>query len=491
MPVQAIKQFTGLRAFHCVVGFLCLWLAAVASAQSSSSSIGATSELEDPFLQAVALALSVYKLDVVANLNDRDLIRQRIRRPRLGRFPDLPTRSLPGSEEIRVWESEYEAGQIGGLAILSDPDMADSSGLEDYVEAWLAAPAEARIFVAFYREDQAWAQKIEAVASAYNYHVQTFFGGPVLPAARLYATAAQRLAIDSQAARRYRTELTELTYLGKRVRRKTNSLFKDNGDRVLARNEPPVFLKETLGDEFNRSTIREIIVPGGVALGETATLPIDIAAMVYAAGSMHLVDDNGLNWQLPALESKTLKALFDFSVRAGSIHSDSIVDIDADGRVRISSALRDTDAGYEIMHADTQPFEFVPNLSVTKSVMIDIAVDWYVAEANKSLEFETDYEIRFLSANNMRIAQTRVALAYEYESVSGATTYQQSWGRYANRLNESLDYSGLGSSMTPVANYAGWIALFRKLQDDDVPFLRGRYEFMKIDKTGRVTPSRY
>ena len=191
------------------------------------------------------------------------------------------------------------------------------------------------------------------------------------------------------------------------------------------------------------------------------------------------------------MESKTLKALFDFNVRADSIHSDSIVDIDAEGRVRISSALRDTDAGYEIMHADTQPFEYVSNLSVSKSVMIDIGVDWFVAQANRSLEFETDYEIRFLSANNVRIAQTRLALAYEYESVSGATTYQDSWGPYINRLSDSLDYSSLGSSMAPVANYAGWIGLFRKLQEEDVPFMRGRYEFMKIDKTGRATPARY
>ncbi len=491
MPVRAIRQLTRLRAFHGVVGLLYLWLTAVASAQPVASPSDVTPEFEDPFLQTVAEALSVYELDVVENLNDRDLVRQRIRRPRLGRFPDLPTGSLPGSEEIRVWESEYEAEQIGGLAILSNLGVDNRRGLDGYVKAWLTAPAEARIFISFYRKDLVWAQQIGAVANAYGYHIQTFFGGHVLPSARLYATAAQRLAIDSQVARRYHTEVTELVYLGKRVRRKSNSLFKENNDRALARNEPPVFLKESLGDELNQSTIREIIVPGGVALGEIATLPIGIAAMVYSAGSLHLVDDSGQNWQLPTLESKTLKALFDFSIRAGSIHSDSIVDIDAGGRVRISSALRNTDAGYEIMLADTQPFEYVPNLSVSKSVMIDIGVDWFVVGGNNSLGFETDYEIRFLSANNVRIAQTRVALEYEYESVSGTTTYQESWGQYVSRLSDNLDYSGLGSSMATVANYAGWIGLFRNLQEEDVPFLRGRYEFMKIDKTGRPTPAHY
>ena len=58
-------------------------------------------------------------------------------------------------------------------------------------------------------------------------------------------------------------------------------------------------------------------------------------------------------------------------------------------------------------------------------------------------------------------------------------------------MNDKVDYAGLGSSMEKVAHYAGWIALFRKLKDDKVPFLRGRYAFMKINNEGRETPSRY
>ena len=494
IPVQTTRQLARSSLFSGLMGCLCLLLATLATAQTSAAEAANRLEFEDPFLQAVAAALRVYELDVVLSLNDRDLVRQRIRRPRFGRFPDLPSGSLPSSEEIGAWESEYTDAQIGGIAILWNSESDGLIDLEEYVQAWLAAPAEARIFVSFYKEDRVWADKIEAVAGAYDYHVQLFIGGEVLPAARLYATAAQRLAIDSRAARRYRTKVTELSYLGERVRRNSNSLFKDdgnNGNRGLARNEPAVFLKETLGDEFNQSTIREIVVPGGVALGETASLPISISALVYTEDALYLVDDSGERWQLPELESKTLKALFDFADRADAIHSDAVVDIDVGGRVRISSALRNTDAGYEIMHADTQPFDYVPNLPVTKSMMMDIGVDWFAAGANKSLEFETDYEIRFLSANNMRIAQTRVALQYEYESISGATTYQDSWGPYVSRLSDKLDYSGLGSSMAGVAKYAGWIGLFRKLREDDVPFVRGRYEFMKIDKTGRATPSHY
>ena len=45
--------------------------------------------------------------------------------------------------------------------------------------------------------------------------------------------------------------------------------------------------------------------------------------------------------------------------------------------------------------------------------------------------------------------------------------------------------------MGRVAHYAGWVGLFRKIKEDQVPFLTGRYEFMKLDKTGQETPSRY
>jgi hypothetical protein len=42
-----------------------------------------------------------------------------------------------------------------------------------------------------------------------------------------------------------------------------------------------------------------------------------------------------------------------------------------------------------------------------------------------------------------------------------------------------------------VAAYAGWVGLFRHLHEEKVSFLLGRYEFMKIDKSGLKTPSRY
>jgi len=448
---------------------------------------------QDPFLLTLAAALGAFDIDVTSNLNSREVVRQRIRRPRLGRFPDLPIDSLAGSEEIASWETAYRGSELGGVAILIDGPTAESSAA--FIDRWLRSPGEQRLFVTFHADDIVAAKKLADVATDYGHAIDLVFDiDRATGAAELYATAAQRLAIDSRAARRYRTAVTELEYLGERVRRKSNSLFADDGNRgdgSLARREPSVFLKETLGDEFNQSTIEAIIVPGGVALGETASLDFVPTELVFHNGELILVDEEGVNWRLPEIAMTAAKALFDFVARSELINSDAIVDIDADGRVRISSALRDTDVGYAIMHADTQPFEFVANLRVTKSVIIDNGVGWRQVASEEPLQFVVDYEIRFLSADNMRIAQTRAALEYEYASIRKSSKYSGSWGRDTVRLEENLDYAGLGKSVERVATYAGWVGLFRRLHDDDVNFLQGRYEFMKIDKSGLKTPSRY
>jgi len=212
--------------------------------------------------------------------------------------------------------------------------------------------------------------------------------------------------------------------------------------------------------------------------------------MVYGDGVITLIGTTGERFALPQIDSATLRALFDFVERSEAIRSDAIVDIDAEGRVKISSALRDTDPGFDIVHADTLPFEYVPNLSVTKSVVIDTSVDWFRGQ-NETLAFQTGFEVRFLSADNMRIAQTRVALQYQYDSQSGEISYLDSWGRDTGRLRDNLDYVGLGEGMQTIASYAGWIGLLRKMHEEQVPFLQGRYEFLKLDKSGRDTPARY
>ncbi len=449
---------------------------------------------DDQLLHSFAGALAAHDIDVTSNLNSREVIGQRIRRARLGRFPDLPIDTLPRSDEILSWEEAYSAAEIGGIAIIADASASPESA-RDFTERWLGSDSGQRVFVTFYDGDFEAAQNLARVAAADGYANKFYSQAEdVFAAGRYYATAAQRLAIDSRAARRYRTEVTELSYLGERVRRRSNSIFPADGNRgdgSLARREPSVFMKETLGDEFNQSTISEIVVPGGVALGETAASDVAFRELVFERGKLLLLDEQGVTRHLPAIEPTDAKALFDFVARSEAIQSDAIVDIDADGRVRISSALRDTAVGYAIMHADTQPFEFVPNLPVTKSVVIDTGVEWSQAEGSEALQFRTEFEVRFLSADNMRIAQTRVALGYDYDSSLETSYFTDSWGRDVRRLDENLDYAGLGESMLGVASYAGWLGLFRLLSEEEVRFLRGRYEFMKIEKAGRKTPIRY
>jgi hypothetical protein len=352
------------------------------------------------------------------------------------------------------------------------------------------------VFVSLVNADQAVAETIaSAVRDSVWQPLLLTADSPLSIAGTLFATAAQRLALDSTAARDYDGELPDLAWLGERVRRNSDSLFREPGnrdDRAVARSEPAVFVKESLGDEFSESTIREIIVPGGVALGETARLSRPVVAARFTEHQLRLVDEDGRTWQLPEIDPAVLKALFDFVQRSEAIGSDAIVDIDGEGRVSLNAALRDTDPGYEIMHADTLPFAYVSNLRVTKSVMVDNAVEWFAAaDVDGELVFDSRFEVRFLSADNMRIAQTWVALQYEYDSRMSQPEYYDAWGREVGRLRENLDYSGLGKGVEPVARYAGWIALWRKLHEDQVRFTEGRYDFMKLDKSGRETPSRY
>ncbi|MCG8415095.1 MAG: hypothetical protein MI746_12820 [Pseudomonadales bacterium] len=439
----------------------------------------------------MAEPLDGFGIDVLPNLNHRQLARSRNFPPRLGGFPDVPDLMFPSSEEIEAWEQAYQAHTIGGLVVIR-PSTDDQESESSLWQTWSESYDADRVFVSFAADQVEQARQIASVASTLGFATELFAGDRnATEAGHFYATASQRLALDSREARRLESAVTEFNYLGERVRRNSNSIFRDaSGDRNVARQEPAVFLKESLGDEFSESTVREIIVPGGVALGESAYLAQNIRAMRFIDDRLQLIGEEAEVWRLPDIDSKTLKALFDFTQRSHRIQSDAIVDIDADGRVRISSALRDTDAGYQIMHADTLPFEYVRNLNVTKSVIVDVGVDWF-SSGTDALQFVTGYEVRFLSADNMRLAQTRVALEYEFESISGESTYQDNWGRDASRLRENLDYAGLGRDMNEIARYAGWIALLRKALDDEISFLDGRYEFMKIDKRGRETPSRY
>ena len=449
--------------------------------------------VEDLF-QALAGEIPAAELELVPNLNERDL--GSLDAPRLGGFADLPPGGYPTSAEIEAWEAAFQAGEIGGLAVISD------TANVSFLESWLGDFEREQLFVSFAVDDVETALLVARIAGQQGYEALPLRLDDASSAGEFYATAQYRLAIDSRAARRLRTDVTEMELLGERLRRDSASVFRDppnRDDRNLSRNEPRIFRKITLGDEFNQPTIEEIVVPGGIALGESAELDFVPTELIFDGDSfiLHGIDSasgtNGISRRLPGDDPATLKSLFDLSSRSIRTRSDAVVDLDIDRRVSISSALRDTGAGYAFLFADTLPFEHLDYLPVTKSVIIDTGVSWSRSGVESSLlqEFETGFEVRFLSADSMRIAQTRLALEYEYDSASGTVRYDGNWGRYVSRLRESTDVDGLGAGLAELARYAGWVALFRRLEQDAVPFLKGRYQFMKIDKAGRETPRRF
>ncbi len=448
----------------------------------------------DDFLGPLIEPLDGASIDVTLYLNERDLGRGRPDSPRLGGFWDIPSGLLPTTDELNHWERELAQQSLGGLAVFPCQHCSEEMDEHALLKHWFSLTNPQRLLITFSLEDELAAQRIAAAATARGFVVRPLVRPDSIEfAGELYATAGRRLALDSRSARRLNSEVTEMVYLGERSRRGSSSIFSGSDSSRglgLARNEPAVFLKESLGDEFTQSTIEEIIVPGGVALGETARLTLVPVALEFDGANLILIDDQEIPWQLPAQSLTATRSLFDFVERSVLIGSDAIVDIDENARVSISSALRDTSVGFDIMHADTLPFEYIPNLPVTKSVIIDTYVKW-TADAIAGLDFETEFEVRFLSADNMRIAQTRAALVYEYESARRQVTYKDAWGRETRRLNEKIDYAGLGNSVVQVAHYAGWIGLFRYLKEEEVPFLKGRYQFLKIDHRDRETPVRY
>lgn len=445
----------------------------------------------NPALAAIATTLETQGLDVAFNLNLRELAARHPERPRVGQLADIPAMTMPLSRELLHWEEAVERGDIGVLALLpAGEGLALSQAI--FYEHWLAAAPGDRILISYVASD---AELAATLAAALGEELSVLFlapGAGQVPeqAGRLFAVAGQRWVLDSVAARDYRSEIPEFQYLGESLRRNSDSVLNPDSraNRRLASAEPAVFLKESLGDEFEASTIPEIIVPGGIALGEATTFTVSNLALSFEQQSLWLTDHDGVRFSLPQEALPLWKAAYDFSARSTRIGSDAIVDIDERGRVRISAALEDTDLGYEMVRIDTEPFNYVRRLDVLKSVILDNRVQF--ESAGPSMHFTTDYEVRFLQADRMRIARTQAAIVYRYRSVDDSMAHIDSWGPEAFKLEGRTDFDGLGESTLPAARYAAWIALFRSVHDQTLPFTYGRYEFLKLEKAGRATPAR-
>ncbi|MES3008323.1 MAG: hypothetical protein V4751_11195 [Pseudomonadota bacterium] len=471
--------------------WLLLLLASIATADVLD-----TDSPAHPLLETLSTDLHGAGFDVAYNLNVPKVANAEPLRPRLGALADLPPHRLPLTPELLAWEVAFQREEIGGLAYL--PASATQSvsgavvGFMQFHEAWLETPVQQRVFISWHVADAPAIATLQSVLL--NGQAVAFRPGQAEEAGRLYATAGQRWVVDTEAARAYGKDhgeaVTEFLLLGEQLRRGSTSVLDPDSRamRRLASQEPEVFLKESLGDEFEASTIPEIIVPGGIALGEDAVFDREVVGLRFEDNRLWLEDSNGQRFGLPAEDLGVWKASLDFATRSQLIGSDAVVDIDARGRVRISSALEDTDAGAALIRIDTEPFNYVQRLDVRKSVIIDTAVNFLVQEA--LVEFVTEYEVRFLQADSLRIARTQAAVVYRYESALATVQHVDIWGPDGFRLEGRTDFAGLGNSTADVARHAAWVALFRAVLSGELDFSRGRYEFMKIEKAGRSTPSR-
>lgn len=440
-------------------------------------------------LQQVAPALDAVGVDVAFNLNLRHVATQAPRRPRIGALADLPPLSFPDTTQLLAWEEAFARGEIAVLAFL---EAGQEHGTDDFQQRWLEAPAHTRHLLSFFNADAATAASLQALlAESHETLLLQNVDGLQNPEAggRLFATAGRRWVIDSVAARDVDLVVQEFSLLGESLRRDSNSTIDPDSRalRRLASSEPAVFLKDSLGDEFEASTIPEIIVPGGIAFGENAVLAWEKVALVFAESQLWL-DHGGRRLALPQETTEVLKAAFDFAGRSELIGSDAIVDIDERGRVRLSSALKDTELGAAMVRLDLEPFNHVTRLDVLKSVIIDTEVE--IEEVQGMAHFASQYEVRFLQSDRLRIARTQAALVYHYDTASRLATFKDSWGPEVHRLEGRTDFDALGQSTVDAGRYAAWIALFRNVHGNALDFSHGRYEFLKLDKAGRATPTR-
>jgi hypothetical protein len=465
---------------------LVIFLAAPAAARTLDPGAPANALLEQ-----LAPRLEAQAIDVAYNLNTARLKpRRKPGRPRLGMLADVPLGMQVNSAELERWESSYRDRRL--LAIAATPARNFAATDSQFLNNWFASASPERVFITLASADRDTAEIIATQLQALSYATRLLAEPPqdslFTEAGRFYATAGQRLVLDSPAARQLDSDALEINLLGRQVRGSTDSVFKPAGKsaRYYAAGEPKRFKKVDLGDEIIAAVIPEIIVSGGIALGEVASFQKPATALIFNPDhSFELQLTDGERWLFPERNPLLLKTCFDFALRSTQIHSDAIVDIDENRKIRISSAFRNTDIGYELIGIDGQPFRYVRTLNAIKSVIIDTAVV-ISAEASTAV-FNTEFEIRFINPDRRKLAETRAALVYAYDSGTDIALYRESWGPRAFRLY-SVDFARLGEQTRTAARVAGWVALFRAVAEAELDFSRGRYEFLKVDNTGTATP---
>jgi len=447
---------------------------------------------EDKLLDSLVPALDNF--DVARNLNAAQALSIPLLKPRLGRLADIPRNHFPGSDALRNWEQAIAQNEISALIAQPKRDQARTDA--QFLFDWLNQASEKRLVVTFHASNRELSVDLATQMQALGYELRHYFGAVAYAIedaqnpGRFYATAGQRLMLETPAARQSDSSVEELSLLNRPMLADSDSVFPDEGKyaRHYRRDEPDRFLKTDLGSETEAATIPEIVVSGGIAFGEIARFSSLPVALIFRPDQKLL-----LQWgehsvrELPALDPKALKACFDFAHRSLSIVSDAIVDIDGRRRVSISSAFRDTDAGFELLEMDTVPYQLVKGVHSRKSIIVDKSV--VLTEDRESLEFDSHYEIRFITRDREGIALTKAALEYEYNSRRDQAVLAKVWGSQAHNVSE-VDFDKLGLLTRRSGLLASWTALFRALEVGEVNFSHGRYEFMKIDKAGRKTPAR-
>lgn len=194
-----------MRRSHRISRYLVACVLVGFAASSDARLIDPTSPT-DPLLDRLTAALDRFSVDTARNLSSQEAAHAQLQRPRLGRLATLPIPLGSGDGRSEVWEEQFRAGFVAGMAALQTK-TSNPTNSEFWAE-WHATNPEKRVFISFTRADRNAAGLVAQALKSEGYVVFTYLdASEERPWAqpddvgRFYASAGQHLVIDSSNAR--------------------------------------------------------------------------------------------------------------------------------------------------------------------------------------------------------------------------------------------------------------------------------------------------
>jgi hypothetical protein len=258
-------------------------------------------------------------------------------------------------------------------------------------------------------------------------------------------------------------------------------------DGIIAAKSVPAGIRRESLDPVGEAELAFEAVPGGIVFGRVATSANDWsgARLAYdAARGLFVTTGSGVDVALPPAEPSLLAAVLAFTSKDAS--GEWLVDIGADGEVRLAPELTDSAAGLVAVRADLLPQFYLPMAVGSKSVIVDRDVRFALDPSGTSVRFEADLEIRFyrpeFRPGDEDVAERVGTIALDCSAADGRPRLSAPEGRGLSLIAERLP---------DAAQLAGWVGFFRWAAANELDGLDAVRVALAADESPRVrTPRR-